>query len=140
MSLLSNETLDFDLLDFDKDLWTDFSELVLIDWPTSVDVSYVKWRLESGIIGEAYDCSFDLPDWLNPTGFTVVSGALPDGLTLSPLSDNTCRIYGTPTTAGYFKFTIRASCSDGYGDRECAIHILNAIGGSSESSGICLVI
>lgn len=139
MSVLVNDVLSLEVLNFDKDIWEDFAEVASIDWPGSFDIVYAtSLRLESGIVGEAYDCSFSLPDLYNPTGFTIVLGDLPDGLTLESLADNTCRIYGTPTTLGFFKFTIRAYNSEGSGNKEFSIHILNATGGGS-GAGICLV-
>jgi hypothetical protein len=139
MSVLTNDALSLELLNFDKDVWENFSEVASIDWPESFDVVYAtSLRLESGIVGEAYDCSFALLDLYNPTGFTIVLGELPDGLTLESLPDNTCRIYGTPTTAGFFKFTIRASNAEGAGNKEFSLHVLNATGGGN-GGGICLV-
>lgn len=43
-----------------------------------------------------------------PVAFSVVSGALPDGLTLVPDSPESVFLHGTPTKGGTFNFTIQA--------------------------------
>lgn len=46
--------------------------------------------------------------------FSLTSGELPPGLTLSQTSDRTAVIYGTPTATGVFGFTITAANADGF--------------------------
>jgi hypothetical protein len=137
MPVLSAELLDFSLLNYDVELWKEDAELPVIDWPESVEVIYANWKLENGVVGIDYDASFAIPTYTAPTIFDISSGSLPDGLSIDTPEENTCRIYGTPTTAGYFVFTIRATAPDGIGQRVCAIHILSETGGSG--AGICVV-
>lgn len=138
MSILSRESIVLSILDIDDLIWTDYSDRAVIAWPDEIPVTYVNWRLESGIVGEAYDCSFVLADWNDPTYFTKILGDIPDGLELESLPNNTCRIHGTPTTPGFFTFTIRGTNADGAGNKEVSIHVLNAVGGTGTASGFCL--
>ncbi|WP_375399633.1 putative Ig domain-containing protein [uncultured Amnibacterium sp.] len=56
-----------------------------------------------------------------PTRFAVRSGHLPEGLKLDPTSG---RVTGTPTTAGTFHFTIRASNSIGHDDQAFSLRVV----------------
>ena len=69
----------------------------------------------NGIAGQAYP-----PQLLNAPGgcvnpfspqpgFSVSSGALPDGLSIQSSADGTRSITGTPTTPGQFSFTLQAT-------------------------------
>lgn len=59
--------------------------------------------------GSAYSEAISVLGFTSPT-FLVVSGALPDGLTLDPV---TGIISGTPTTAGINDFTVQVSDANG---------------------------
>ncbi|WKK71412.1 putative Ig domain-containing protein [Rathayibacter oskolensis] len=60
------------------------------------------------MVGSAYDCTYTVTGTPTPT-VSVVSGALPPGLTLSTAG----RLTGTPTIAGTYTFTARAENSAG---------------------------
>lgn len=64
--------------------------------------------LPSGTVGTAYAILLTSSGGTPPLSWSVVSGALPVGLTLNP---STGQISGTPTTAGSSTFTIRAQDS-----------------------------
>jgi len=56
--------------------------------------------------------------------FTLVGGAMPDGLTLTDLGGSDAVISGTPTTAGDFTFTIRATDVSGtFGERTYTMEV-----------------
>jgi hypothetical protein len=61
--------------------------------------------LPNGTIGLAYTQTLTASGGTGPYAFTVTTGALPAGLTLSPAGI----LSGTPTTAGTSTFTIRAT-------------------------------
>ena len=64
-------------------------------------------QLSSGTVGEFYCCGNLFADGgVPPYSWTLVSGELPPGLTLS---ESPGRITGTPTTAGTFTFTVRVT-------------------------------
>ena len=50
--------------------------------------------------------------------WTIDSGLLPPGLSLSPVGTPTATISGTPTTGGTFDFTIKVTDSDGSSDTQ----------------------
>jgi len=61
--------------------------------------------LPDAVVGLAYNFTFKSNGGLTPITWSVKSGSLPSGLTLSPSGT----ITGTPTTGGSFSFTIQAS-------------------------------
>lgn len=65
--------------------------------------------LHDGTVGDPYHRDMGAQGANPPVTFMVISGNLPDGLTLSPDGD----LSGTPTTEGFFTFTIEAK--DAYG-------------------------
>ncbi|HEY0872062.1 MAG TPA: Ig domain-containing protein [Vicinamibacterales bacterium] len=67
--------------------------------------SLVPATLPAGTIGQAYSQQLTLMGGTNPVAFSVVSGAVPAGLTLSAAG----LLAGTPTTAGTSSFTVRAT-------------------------------
>jgi hypothetical protein len=73
----------------------------------------------TGTIGSAYSDGVAASGNPAPT-YAVVTGALPDGLSLDPTSG---AITGTPTAAGAHDFTIRATNSEGSVDRDVTITV-----------------
>ena len=63
-----------------------------------------------------------------PVTFSVASGTLPGGLALNP---STGAITGTPTAAGSFPLTIRATNADGSGDLPVTIVVTAGGGGGA---------
>jgi len=61
--------------------------------------------LPDAVVGQAYNFTFKSNGGLTPITWSVKSGTLPTGLTLSPSG----AITGTPTAGGSFSFTIQAS-------------------------------
>lgn len=64
----------------------------------------------TGVVGVAYSSEVTVSGGTSPYTFAVISGALPDGLSLNA---STGTITGTPTVAGTFSFTIRVTDHDG---------------------------
>lgn len=64
----------------------------------------------TGTVGHAYSSEVTVTGGTPPYTFAVISGALPDGLSLDP---STGAITGTPTVANSFSFTIGVTDSDG---------------------------
>jgi hypothetical protein len=97
--------------------------------------SWPAFTFAGGVVGLAYEQRFT-PVGGTGTTVTVFSGSLPPGLTLSLVSGETYRISGTPTTAGPYSFTLRASNVDGDADQASSITI-TAGGGGSAGSSMC---
>jgi large repetitive protein len=69
--------------------------------------------LPPAVLGVFYSQTITASGGTPPFTFTVSSGALPPGLTLSATSSTTAVISGTPTTNGLFSFTITATDANG---------------------------
>lgn len=82
----------------------------------------------SATLNVAYSASIDLSPASLPVTFSVVAGALPTGLSLSS-SGAIVTISGTPTVAGTFGFTLRASNSFGTVDKVFSITVVTPAGG-----------
>lgn len=88
-----------------------------------------------GTVGVAYSVDFDLTPAAAPVTYSVVSGALPTGLSLSSVALDVGRISGTPTVAGVYSFTLRASNAYGTADHAFSITIYTAPVGTSGNFG-----
>jgi Putative Ig domain len=73
-----------------------------------VPVQFSGSTLPSTAVGSAYSATLKVTGGTAPYGFTVLSGALPSGLSLS---STTGAISGTPTASGQFSFTVQVSDS-----------------------------
>ncbi len=71
--------------------------------------------LTAGSVGVAYSAQINVTPTTAPYGFSITSGALPPGLSLSASStaNPTVTLGGTPTTAGNSTFTLTATDSAG---------------------------
>ena len=58
-----------------------------------------------GVVGEAYSATFEATGGNGSYTWSISSGSLPDGLSLSPAGE----ISGTPTTEGIFSFTVEVT-------------------------------
>lgn len=79
--------------------------------------------------GEAYSAEI-AASVAKSLAWSVVSGSLPDGLTLSSAVTTDGKVYliGTPTTTGAFTFTIMALASNGsYATKEYTLNILSIV-------------
>ena len=76
--------------------------------------------LPDGKVGEAYNQTLAATG-TNPIAWSIETGTLPDGLTLA--GDT---IKGTPSKAGEFKFTVKATNSGGSDTKELTIKIADA--------------
>jgi hypothetical protein len=82
-----------------------------------------------GTRGVAYSQSWDMPSSAEIVTYSVLSGALPDGLSLSVVSHNVAKISGTPTVTNTFSFTLRATNTYGTADQAFSITINDSSGG-----------
>ena len=72
-------------------------------------ITFAPATLPNGTVGVAYNQTFTGSGGTAPYSFSVTSGALPAGLTLTPAGV----VGGTPTTAGTSTFTVRAIDANG---------------------------
>jgi Putative Ig domain len=68
----------------------------------SGSVSITTTSLPNGVVGQAYSVQLQ---GSNVASWSVMSGTLPDGITLSTSG----LLSGTPTTAGTYSFTVEAA-------------------------------
>ncbi|MBI4811174.1 MAG: putative Ig domain-containing protein, partial [Ignavibacteriales bacterium] len=91
--------------------------ILTIDCPA---INLSPATLPNGTVGVAYSQTITASGGTSPYSFAVVAGALPDGLVLS----STGALFGTPTSAGSFNFTIRATDAQGcQGDQSYGVSI-----------------
>ena len=79
----------------------------------AADGPHITAQLHDGGIGQLYSASMSfegVPSICDSVRWSVISGSLPDGLTLGSASGT---ISGTPTVAGDFPFTIKADAYSG---------------------------
>lgn len=88
--------------------------------------------LPSGFTGTEYknDWTFAIP-----TTLAFRSGTLPTGVTLSQTSSTEAKIDGTPTSAGTYTFTLRATIGFSYMDATYQVTITTAPSGGSGGMG-----
>lgn len=90
-----------------------------------------SFTFPNGVVGVAYSADFDTAPSSSPTTYTLVSGSLPTGLSLSNVSADIGRISGTPTAAGTYTFTLRATNAYGTADKSFSITINLVAGGGA---------
>lgn len=108
-----------------------YSEGLATDNPTNAPDWGDFAMFSDGVIGETYDMQWWMNNSFSPTSYSVVTGALPDGLGLTTPIGNKGRISGTPTVSGTFNFTLRASNSYGTADKAFSITVVAAPGGGA---------
>jgi Putative Ig domain len=75
--------------------------------------SFTNPNLTGGFVGTAYSATISVTGGIAPYTWTVASGSLPPGLSLTNANTPTVTIGGTPTTVGTFPFTIQVKDSAG---------------------------
>jgi hypothetical protein len=86
--------------------------------------SFVTTSLPNATVGTGYVSSVAVTAGAPPFVFSIVGGALPPGLTYSSSSLNSVEISGTPTTAGSYSVTFKATDSTGGSATSAAIPIM----------------
>jgi len=78
--------------------------------------------LSDGVVGEEYEAEVEADGGIEPYTWSIVSddGDLPDGL---ELNTETGEIYGTPTTADVYNFTVQVEDESESVTQEFSIHI-----------------
>jgi hypothetical protein len=82
------------------------------------------WAFAGGGVGFPYERGWDMPTSAEVVTYSVLSGALPDGLALDAIMGNQAHIHGTPTVMDTFIFTLRATNDYGTVDKEFSITII----------------
>ena len=87
---------------------------ILVNPAACPTVTVLPAQLPYPIVGIPYSQSISATGGTGPYVYSVSAGALPPGLTLSPLTaTSTAVLSGTPTTSGLFSFTITATDVNG---------------------------
>jgi len=79
--------------------------------------------LPDGTLGASYAQVWDLAPAAFPTTYTLASGTLPPGLTLSNVHDDVGSLAGTPTALGSFTFSLTATNSYGAATKSFTVNI-----------------
>lgn len=93
-----------------------FNNLAPPVWP--------NFTFGNGVVGSAYSQQWDLTPAAAPTTYTLQAGSLPPSLSLTNPSGDLGVISGTPTVAGTYSFTLRATNSFGTADAAFTIAIV----------------
>jgi len=89
-----------------------------------------SFTFASGMVGTAYSQQWDLTPAASPTTYTLQSGSLPPGLSLTNVAGDIGQLSGTPTTAGTYSFTLRAANAYGFADRAFTLTVVTPSGSS----------
>lgn len=89
-----------------------------------------NFTFANGTVGNLYSQQWDLTPASPPTTYSVISGSLPTGLALTSPSDDLGLLSGTPTVAGSYSFTLKASNAFGTSNKTFTLLIVPASGGS----------
>jgi hypothetical protein len=92
---------------------------------SSIAPSWPSFAFVTGVVGLAYTQAWDLSPATSPTTYTLASGSLPPGLTLSNVSDDIGQLSGTPTAAGTFTFTLTATNAVGSSNKTFTVSIIS---------------
>jgi subtilisin family serine protease len=77
--------------------------------PPPPTLAITTTSLPGGTAGQAYSQSVTATGGTTPYSWSVVSGSLPPGLSLSPTGTPSATLSGTPTTAGTYNFTVQVT-------------------------------
>jgi subtilisin family serine protease len=77
--------------------------------PPPPPVTITTTSLPGGTVGQPYSQSVTASGGTTPYSWSVVSGSLPPGLSLSPSGTPSATVSGTPTTAGTYNFTVQVT-------------------------------
>jgi hypothetical protein len=95
---------------------------------TAVAPSWTSFTFGNGVVGSAYSQTFSANGSV-PITYTVSTGSLPPGLSLTGTGGNT--VSGTPTTAGVYSFTLQATNSFGTAFFPTSITVVNPASGGA---------
>ena len=100
--------------------------------PVSSDPpAWGAFTFPDAIVNNAYYQGWDLAPAALPTSFSIVSGALPPGISLTSIGGtDQGNISGTPTVVGAYTFTIRATNIYGTADKVVTMNVNNVAPGS----------
>lgn len=93
------------------------------------------WTFGDGTQYVPYSQTWDMPTAAPGVAYSVVAGALPDGLSLTALTGNQAKISGTPLVVNTFNFTLRATNTYGTVDKAFSITINLPVAGTGGSGG-----
>ena len=79
------------------------------DPPPPPPLTITTTTLPGGTVGQPYSQSVTASGGAAPYSWSVASGSLPPGLTLSPTGTPSATLSGTPTTQGTFNFTVQVT-------------------------------
>ncbi len=81
------------------------------------------FTMDTGWVGLAYAEQWAMTNVTFPVTYSVLSGSLPTGLSIASSGNATGTISGTPTTAGSYAFTLRATNVEGTADHSFTIDV-----------------
>jgi hypothetical protein len=127
----SGDEFGFFISDVYAECWFEYSELGAVSVPlthtftgSGADAPTITTIfLQNGSVNSDYNQTLTA-DGTAPITWTVVSGNLPNDLTLD---QNTGEITGTPSLDGTFTFTVRAQNSAGNHEKEFSVNIVVAV-------------
>ena len=102
--------------------------LALQSAPVGAPPAWPAMTFAAGVRGVPYSVDWDLAPAATPTTYTLLSGTLPTGMSLSNVASDVGRLSGTPTVVGAFSFTLRATNGARTADKTFSFTVADAPG------------
>ncbi len=96
--------------------------------PTALAPVWPDFTFPKAVVGVLYSEQWDLRPAAAPTTYTLFSGTLPTGLSLTSPSGDLGVISGTPTAAGSYTFALTATNVYGFANKSFTIIVVAASG------------
>lgn len=100
-----------------------FNAYAVLGSPNVTPPIWGDWSFSDGVLLVNYDQSWDMPTSAEVVSYSILSGSLPGGLSLSALTGNQAHVSGLPIAAGTFPFSLRAVNTYGTQDKSFSIAI-----------------
>ena len=135
-SVAGTTNLTLGVTDANGALDTQSLNVVIADQPVAVPPDITSTNLTAGTVGTAYNATLQVSSGTAPYSWSVSSGNLPVGLSLSSVGI----ISGTPTTAGTSSFSVKVMDGNGLSDTQVLSLTINATPPATGNADMALTV